>query len=116
MGSYVGTKQYKYGGSESVPCNGKSKCTTGGNGIGVDGVIAAFWCDLWPGSEKSGGIYHGAWTDSQGAKFYVVEYRAVTYWYDVKKDTPDKQHPANTFQILLGEDGAVRLQYKNIPG
>ena len=72
-----GTDQFAYGNTEPIPCAGKQVCADGINrGLGVDGLIAIDWADLYPGASTDGmGVYYLV-TDTQ----IVIEYAGVKSW------------------------------------
>ena len=53
-----GKPQFKYGATEPVPCAGRSLCyDKKSHGLGIDGLIALMWADLYPGA-SGGDVYY----------------------------------------------------------
>ena len=87
-----------------------SCCDWGGSTIpdptGPNDFIAPFWDDLVVGSpDNSGGIYWDAGGTAPN-RYYVVEWRDVTTYYDT---TPF------SFEVILYENGDIIIQHQSLP-
>jgi hypothetical protein len=70
-------------------------------------LIAPFWADLAVGSTYNSGAIYYSQGGSAPNRFFVVEYRDVTYWSDTST--------AFSFEAILYENGNVVFQYKSLP-
>ena len=110
-----GEPQYRFGGSEPVPCHGNSMCSdNSAHGIGMDGVIAVMWTDLNPAEVTDCPQTHHC--TGGGNVFYqisdermVIEYAKVQSWsWNNQYGLSD---PGQTFEVILWRNGDVLMQY-----
>ena len=134
-----GDDQLPYGDSEPVPCQwngggqgaGRSGCVADPNadptaprqghyGTHIDGLIAVFWTDLNPDgtSTASTGVYYQeivpADSNRGSGRNLINQYKMIIE-YNIPVFGQDAVASLCHFEIILGGDGSVLLQYLSMP-
>jgi hypothetical protein len=131
-----GDAQLPYGDSEPVPCqwngagqgDGRSGCVQdptqgverGGHyGVEIDGIIAAFWCDLNPDACNGGdcGVYYQEIVpadSNRGSGRNLINLYSLVIEYNIPVFGQAADQLCH-FEVILSGDGSVLLQYLDMP-